>query len=394
MNVSRVGAYWHAALQYEASLAALFLLGSVSLASAQDVTIDIGSGSGTPGGTAAITVSISNINALNVSAAQVDVLFDSTALSFANIDPGSHQVLDCVADSRLNALTHSASIITNPPPPAGQSRLQLGIVSTTFPLQTFGDGPLFTCTFQIGASVAVSTNLTLAGDRPLVTDNQLNHITPIVVNPGTISVAGTTPTNTPASTPTPTSTPLSCKIDTDCPPTQICLDQVCQQVGCSVENPCPTPRLCVEGICVPPTCTTNVDCTPPAICDQGACQVVPCTVDDDCPTGNVCSDGKCVPGPTATPTHTAPPTPTSTPVTPATQPPTATATNTVRPTPTNTPSPTNTPLPPATATKTSGGGFVGLDSDGCNISPASTSSGSLLWLAIPAAVVLWRRRED
>jgi hypothetical protein len=97
------------------------------------------------------------------------------------------------------------------------------------------------------------------------------------------------------------------------------------------------------------------------------------------------------------------PTATSTMVGP-TNTPTATRTSTVQP-PTNTPTPTNTSPPPtstATATRTktpvgptptntiaSGGGGGG----GCTIAaPGSPDASPMVWLIVPAALLLWRRR--
>lgn len=92
----------------------------------------------------------------------------------------------------------------------------------------------------------------------------------------------------------------------------------------------------------------------------------------------------------------APPTATRTPV-----PPTATKTpvpptNTPVP-PTNTPRPTNTPGPTNTApapTATSGGGGGGGGGGGCMIAaPVGGQTTGLWWLAVPAALLVWRRRQ-
>lgn len=66
-----------------------------------------------------------------------------------------------------------------------------------------------------------------------------------------------TPTNTPVPsatatrtwTPTQTPTPQACVSDPDCPPSQICVNQVCTTVECSDSNPCPGGRECVGGTC-------------------------------------------------------------------------------------------------------------------------------------------------
>jgi hypothetical protein len=366
MNVSRLAALLRSTFAAQAGFfAALFVLACVRLALAQQVTLDIGSGSGSPGGTVDITVSMTGGNDLNISAAQVDVLFDPTALSFANIDPVTHQIADCVADSRLSALTHSASIVTNPAPPAGLSRLQLGIVATTFPPPTFGDGLLFTCTFQIGAEVTAGS-LTLTGDRAIVTDNSLNPV-PASPTDGTITVGA------------------PCTADSDCPTepsTEICVDFVCQVVPCSDPgNPCPGGRVCNPdtNTCeqLPPVSATPTE-TPTATATATS---PPTATPTQVPTNT--------PVPTATPTQV----PTNTPVPTAT--PTQIPTNTPVPTATNTPLPTATqtsPPPPTSTPTTAAQGGGGGDDGGCSMVPAAGADGSLLWLIVPAVLVAWRRR--
>ena len=94
--------------------------------------------------------------------------------------------------------------------------------------------------------------------------------------------------------------------------------------------------------------------------------------------------------PTATPTATQTPTatlvPTATPT--ATLTPTVTPTGTLMPTATPTATPTKTATPNPTATNTRSGGGGG----GCSMTPAASADGSTLWLLIPAALVVWRRR--
>jgi hypothetical protein len=321
MKTLRLAAGWRVAVWSPTLLVTTgLLLAGAPLAPAQQVTIEIGSGTGTQGGSAAITIGISGTDDLNVSEAQVDVLFDSASLSLANVDPTTHAVADCVPDGRfapggadcpgsVPCFLYPAVIATIPPPPAGQTRLRMGVTSLP-PIRTFGDGPLFTCTFQIAETVPVPSDLTLTGDRPIVTDKDLNPIAVSPITPGMVFVREAPPTNTPENTPTATNTPL-------------------------------------------PTATNT-------------------------------------PLPTAT--NTPLPTATNTPLPTATNTPLPTATNTALPTATKTalPTATNTARPTATQTSPPAGG--GADDDSCAIS-RTRSGASLLWLLIPPAVMVWRRRR-
>jgi hypothetical protein len=156
-----------------------------------------------------------------------------------------------------------------------------------------------------------------------------------------------------------------------------------------------------------PLGTTVVAGSGPAAFDSSAMPLTPISIGSaEGETGTVTISEAPTPTntPTITPTNTPlPDTPTVTPTnTPRPNTPTVTPTNTPRPntptvTPTNTvppntatPTRTNTVRPTATLTSPPAGG--GADDDSCAIS-RTRSGASLLWLLIPPAVMVWRRRR-
>ncbi|MFI5399108.1 MAG: hypothetical protein ACHQ9S_26550 [Candidatus Binatia bacterium] len=127
---------------------------------------------------------------------------------------------------------------------------------------------------------------------------------------------------------------------------------------------------------------------------HAAAQLTPTPTATQTPTATLTPAPTNTPTPSATPTLTPTntPTPTATPTNTLT--PTATPTNTLTPTATPTLTPTNTVPPTATRTAspvptaTSSGGGDG----GCSIGEPRMSSGSLLWLVLPAVLIASRRR--
>jgi hypothetical protein len=354
------------------------LLLSSAVAAHADITLLISDSQGAQGGKAPITVSLQG-DGRDIAGVDIDLLFDTAVFGApAHVTdicgPADAQVHICLGgDNNFQQCTTNSNcpggICSNafsvsgtvdvPAPPAGKHRLALSITQPIMnpppPPIPLGNGAMIVCNLSVLSGAPLGTTV-VEGSGPAAFDFNAVSLTPISVGSaegqtGTVTITEA-PTPTPTGAPTETPTPQSCIIDADCPPTTLCVNQVCEPAGpCTSPADCPGQRPCVDGTCqqlAPPTAT---------------------------PTNTV-------PPPSATPTKVATPTSTlpqntATPTTTAT--PKATATNTVPPGP----SATNTSAP---------GGGGGADSDGCSI-PQTNSGGSLLWLLIPAAVVVWRRRR-
>lgn len=336
------------------------------------VTVGVATNNGVPGGTLTLTMSISRETTdSSVASANVDVIFDTTQLQLTGAcsDAGAAacQVnADCTApaicvfspgpcqiDPRLTKQTFNVFVPDFQNVPVGRRRLRLAILDTEPPVDTFTDGILGTCTFQVLSGAAAGPLTLYAGAcsnsgtacldatqcpasefcvvRFNVGDEHGQTIpnAKVQVVPGVIVAATPTPTGptvTPTDTPSPTPTPTSSPTIT------------------------PSPSVTVTSITATPTITRTATVTMVEM--------------------------------TATPTLTR----TSTAGTPS---PTVTLT-----TATNTPTktvPGGSPTP--TRTTTAGGGGGKTDTDGCNTIGGSQTgvSGSLAWLAVPVALLVRRR---
>jgi hypothetical protein len=162
-------------------------------AAGADVVVSVAGGAGVPGGTASATFSLTGGGG-NVATVGFDVLFDTNVLAI--------QTSNCTLAPRLTT-THTLSVFL---PQAG--RLRLGIFDLNPPLNSFDDGDLATCTFDISATAALGdTQLTMVLGADAVSDNSV----PPVVLPstganGAITVASALPTSTVS--PTATNTPV------------------------------------------------------------------------------------------------------------------------------------------------------------------------------------------
>ena len=385
-----------------ATLYGLWLLVSPLSANA-DITLAVGHGTGTKGGTAAVTATLAS-GGQDVIGTDLIVQFDPTVLS---IDPSTCTLAADLATPKPPNNAPIYLLVAHFQPSTSNNAVLISVTENPSNPQPspvpIRDGDLFTCTFSIAATAPLSPppitlNVTLAHAAcPNPTPPPEVISCPNVTGePGTVTVAEAT-----------------CTKSADCPEGEVCLEQVCSPHGCNDQTDCPADSVCVKvgdaGTCTAlPGCTTDADCLPgPGICvtPPGACTIVPCSSENPCPTpaDQVCVDGICAPAPTPSETDTPTETPTSTPTETATiPPPTDTPTPTASAVPTNTPTPTatatpkatNTPSPVPSATKTGGVPAPGstADDDGCNMSQPGPG-GALLWLLVPAALLVYRRRR-
>jgi hypothetical protein len=267
----------------------LILLAAVFPAQAQQIQVTIGTASGAPGGTADVTVTLTDPAGTAVGAG-LFVTFPAGTLGALSIDAKN----DCVIASRLGTTHILAANALNLPPGGQGFDLEIAVnpLAPGSPNLPIGTGDLATCAFHIPDTAQLGTSVTLTAGSVVVSDANAQPLAASGVN-GEVAIAPAVPgTNTPTHT-----------------------------IGGN--TPTPTPP-------VPPTST------------------------------------KTVPVNTPTDTPTSPPPPTKT--------------KTQGPTPTNTGS---------AALHTGGGG------GGCNIMAEESGPASpCLWLVIPAALLMWRRRSS
>jgi hypothetical protein len=345
-------------------------------------SLAIGSASGLPGASIPISVDLScappsacDGSSADVATAQMDLIFDPAVLEIP--DPATA----CRVDGRLFTTDATFTFLpTRPSAPPGKARLRLFVGNinickdgVTFPVGSFDQGALLSCTFHIrpdaplGDSLLTSDPLRLNIGDPrgnvfgaVSTAGNVKVLAPPTLTP-TPTLTGTPPTPTPTGTP-PTATPTGTR------PTAT-----------------PTGTL--------PTATPTG--TRPTATPTG-------TLPTATPTGTLPTATPTGTRPTATPTGTRPtatPTGTRPTATPTGTRPTATPTGTL---PTATPTgtrPTVTPTgtrptstPTATATTPPSGGGGGGGGGGCTIGIRAVPGSHLLWLCVPVGLLIMRRR--
>lgn len=286
----------------------------------QDVrTIDVGSATGSPGGTVPITINLGGGG--DVATAQLDLLFDTTVLDIT--DPPTQ----CSVAPRLNATETSFNFLPRRPnAPDNEARLRLFVAdlmlcqdNLSYPFDAFDEGPLLACTFQIKANAPLGPSQ-LTPERLNIGDARGNTFG-LGSTPGVLTVQACTADDqcgvdrlcrNGICEPT-------CTSDTECKSDEVCRTGACVP-KCTQNSDCTSPLVCINNFCVP-TCTQDIDCPYNLVCRDAVC-VPQCTQDNECPTGSTCQSGGCVPETLNTPTPTGTP---STP-TPTGTPPTATPT--------------------------------------------------------------------
>jgi hypothetical protein len=242
------------------------------------VEVLIGSGEGTAGGTVTIGIEMKGSPHSVVSGVQVDVLFDSTAFNVPN------PPMDCALDSRLmvrRTVGLAVGVIRSFPAPPGQTILRFAVITRYIGTEweTFDDGPLGQCTFQISPYAAAGVYRLKERFRQVI-DSRLN-VLPSVVSEGSIDV-------------TRLLNGFCC--DMDCAPPGRCdvpfFEGTCITLLADGDD-CELDAQCFSGVCDDGICSTQT-CD-----DQGTCRVkLPnwssCDLDDECVSG-VCDifDGIC-----------------------------------------------------------------------------------------------------
>jgi len=130
-----------------------------SAASAQLVTLRVGTAAAPPGATVQVPVTMSG-SAGVVGGAQLDILFETAVLSMPNPP--------CTASTGVPVTT---SFPDSPPAPAGRDRIRLLVAEDTA-LGLVADGELARCSFQISSGAVLGTATTLAAERQMASDQE------------------------------------------------------------------------------------------------------------------------------------------------------------------------------------------------------------------------------
>lgn len=89
-----------------------------------------------------------------------------------------------------------------------------------------------------------------------------------------------------------------CHKDEDCPPGQVCVDEICRELppSCVLDRDCPPGYACIDGKCEKAVkCTTDADCPAGYFCEEGICRKTrTCISDEECPSGWYCINQWCV----------------------------------------------------------------------------------------------------
>ena len=141
---------------------------------ASAVTVAVGTATGCPGALVDVPVSLSGTPG-PVAGVQIDLLYDPAVLSVA--DPNQPCVIDAGSGLPADAVYTSE-------PATGRLRV---LVFDTGALQTFGDGPVVQCRFQIASGAPTGTT-PVTGDRQQVSDADGVEV-PSVVSDGGVTVS-------------------------------------------------------------------------------------------------------------------------------------------------------------------------------------------------------------
>jgi len=329
------------------------------------VEVHVRGGNGIPGGTLAVTMSITSPDPEDpdIATVQADLIFETGQLQLIGTCPtggGMCQTngdcpgmelcqIPCEKNLDLTGQSFEAVIPSFQNVPTGQRRVRLAflpVFDPPLPIRLIPDGLLATCNFQIPADAPLGP-IFMTSDpiRFQVADDMAQIVEDAVIEIETGSIQEPTVTATPSETATETPTG-------------------------NTETPTPTHT---------PTATEETATATPSNTPTGGTPTITATITPTVTGGG----GTLTPTPSHTPTSgTSGPTFTATPTTPA-----------VTHTPTGASTATRTPTGP-TATPTSG--VAPADDDcSCRLGPETGASMASRWgrWSIPIAVLVWLRRR-
>jgi hypothetical protein len=210
----------------------------------EDRTINIGTNEGAPGEIVDIVISLEGGD--EVTTTQTDILIPTDLVDVTITQAGNGELRpNCDMDPRLVATFFPEIRLPQAPRNTdGLRRLRVAQVDIElpFPLDSFGEGPLFNCKFRVGRSVDVGTVIPLPGDpeRTEVGDPNAQEFNSIVSD-GSITVVE----------------PPPCEVDEDCPDGLFCRGMVCvPDIECVAGgDECLSREACVDE-----RCACGVDC--------------------------------------------------------------------------------------------------------------------------------------
>ena len=199
------------ALRLVVSATVMAMSGTAARAGVLEPELAVDGGTGVPGGTVSVTLSLADDPAGAGVSAGVDVNFAAESLQF--FEPVDD---NCALAERISTTHGVAGRLLGPDdgPPLNLEVFVLGNPSP--PLPPLGNGELVTCDFRIKPGVPVGT-VSLEIDAPVLGNAHGTPI-PVRVRNGSVQVVAELPTATPTPSPTPqltdTSTPKATATDT------------------------------------------------------------------------------------------------------------------------------------------------------------------------------------
>ena len=256
-------------------------------------TLSLVGSEGVAGGTASVTLALSN-DADAAASAGVDIVFDDTDLIFTEPVTSS-----CQLDDRLSATHQLGGRVL----PTGELIVEIAVLGTPDPIPLLGNGDLATCSFAIRGDAMEGDMFPVGATNVFIGDASAGEVPSESVD-GVVSVGTASPTESPTESPTvaPTPTPMpGCSDDRDCPTGMACTDGMCAEVTCEDDSVCPTGSTCQEGTCGPVECSDDSDCPPGSTCPElsepaqlsgvgvdGQCEPVDCSEGGECPDRSTC----------------------------------------------------------------------------------------------------------
>jgi hypothetical protein len=196
-------------------------------------TINIGSVAGAAGQFIDIPVSLEGGDEVTTAHTDILIPFERADVTVTELESGELRP-NCMLDARLQGTFFpEIRLPQQPRNPEGIRRLRLAEVDITppFPLDFFGEGPLFSCRFRIGAGEEAGAVIPLMGD-PTRTEIGDFNAQPFnsVVSDGSITVID-----------------IMCSSDEDCPEGTFCQNGKCvPDIMCETFEDCLPRQACIE----------------------------------------------------------------------------------------------------------------------------------------------------
>ncbi|HSP96951.1 MAG TPA: hypothetical protein VL049_06860 [Candidatus Dormibacteraeota bacterium] len=175
----------------------MMISGTGARAGTTQPELSVQGGTGVPGGTVAVTLSLADDTAGAAVSAGVDLNFDPQLLQF--FEP----VADSCAVANRISTTHGVAgrLGTGSDHSSPPLNLEVFVLGSPSPLPPLGNGELVTCDFRIKEGAPVGTT-DLDIEAPLLGDADGQPI-PVRVTNGSVNVVAALPTDTPTQSPTP-----------------------------------------------------------------------------------------------------------------------------------------------------------------------------------------------